>query len=136
MTDKPIPAYKISVVQLQCTMCGAETHASCSCGAIYRPKAQRAAEAVADHPEKSNRAIAVETGLSEATVRRARDATASDDAVDEPRVGLDGKKRKLPSYIPDPAPEIRNSLIEQALDVVRQMTPAERIEFIRQVGRL
>ena len=136
MTDKPIPAYKISVVQLQCTMCGAETHASCSCGAIYRPKAQRAAEAVADHPEKSNRAIAVETGLSEATVRRARDATASDDAVDEPRVGLDGKKRKLPSYIPDPPPEIRDLLIEQALDVVREMTPPERIEFIRRVGRL
>jgi len=136
MIDKPIPAYKISVVQLQCTMCKAETAAACSCGAIYRPKAQRAAEAVADHPEKSNRAIAVETGLSEATVRRARDATASDDAVDEPRVGLDGKKRKLPSYIPDPPPELRGWLIERAVDAVRQMTPAERMEFIRQVRRM
>jgi hypothetical protein len=136
MTDKPIPEIRISAIQLQCTLCGAETHASCSCGAVYRPKAQRAAEAVADHPEKSNRAIAAETGLSEATVRRARDATASDDAVDEPRVGLDGKRRKPPSYIPDPPPEIRDSLIEQALDVVRQMTPAERVEFIKRVGRL
>ena len=136
MTDKPIPAYKISVVQLQCTLCGAETHASCSCGAIYRPKAQRAAEAVAEHPEKSNRAIAEQIGVDEKTVRQARASTADQSAVDEPRVGLDGKTRNLPSYIPDPAPEIRNSLIEQALDVVRQMTPAERIEFIRQVGRL
>jgi len=136
MTDKPIPAYKISVVQLQCTMCGAETHASCSCGAIYRPKAQRAAEAVADHPEKSNRALAKEIGVSYETIRQARASTDNHLSVDEPRVGLDGKKRKLPSYIPEPPPPIRDSLIEQALEVVRQMTPAERIEFIRQVGRL
>ena len=135
MTDKPIPAYKISVVQLQCTLCGAETHAACSCGAIYRPKAQRAAEAVKEHPEKSNRAIADDIGVDEKTVRQARATTADYSAVDEPRVGLDGKTRKLPSYIPDPPP-IRDWLIEQALDAVRQMTPAERIAFIRQVGRI
>ena len=68
-------------------------------------------------------------------MRRARDSTASGDAVEE-RTGLDDKKRKLPSYIPDPLPEIRDWLIEQTLDGVRQMTPPERIEFIRLVGRL
>jgi hypothetical protein len=136
MIDKPIPEIRISAIQLQCTLCGAETHASCSCNAIYRPKAQRAAEAVAEHPEKSNRAIADNIGVDEKTVRQARASTADHSAVDEPRVGLDGKTRKLPSYTPDPPPQIRDSLIEQALDVVRQMTPAERVEFIRQVGRL
>jgi len=137
MIDKPIPAYKISVVQLQCTMCKAETAAACSCGATYRVKpAERAAAAITEHPEKSDRAIAAEVGVSPTTVGKARASTVHTGQLDEPRVGLDGKTRKLPSYIPDPAPEIRNSLIEQALDVVRQMTPAERIEFIRQVGRL
>ena len=136
MIERPIPAFKISVVQLQCTMCGAETGAVCRCNAIYRPKAQRAAEAVAANPEKSNRALASETGLSEATVRRARDATASDDAVYEPRIGLDGKARKLPSFIPDPPPPIRDELIEEAMEMVRQMTPPERVEFIKRVGRL
>jgi hypothetical protein len=136
MTYVEKPAYKISVVQLQCTLCRAETQAACSCGAIYRPKpSERAAAAVSQHPEMSNRAIAAETGVSEATVRRARESTASGDAVEE-RTGLDGKKRKLPSYIPDPLPEIRDWLIEQTLDGVRQMTPPERIEFIRLVGRL
>jgi hypothetical protein len=130
------PAFKISVTQLQCTMCGAETHAACSCGAIYRPKAQQAAEAVAAHPEKSNRAIAEEIGADEKTVRQARDSTADQSAVEGSRIGLDGKKRKLPSYIPEPPPQIRDWLIEQALDAVRQMTPAERVEFIRQVGRV
>jgi hypothetical protein len=136
MNEKPIPEIKVSVVQLQCTLCGAETHAACSCGAFYRLKAQQAAEAVAAHPEKSDRAIAAETGLSHATVSRTRQSTVSSETVAAPRTGLDGKTRKLPSYIPDPPPELRDWLIEQALDAVRQMTPPERIEFIRQVGRL
>jgi hypothetical protein len=46
---------------------------------------------------------------------------------------LDGKTRKLPSYIPDPPPPIRDDLIEQAVELVRQMTPPERVEFIQQV---
>ncbi len=137
MNNKPIPVIKRSVVQLQCTLCGSETHATCNCGAIYRPKAfERAAEAIADHPEKSNRALAEQAGISEATVRRARDATASETQLDEPRIGLDGKRRKLPSYFADPPPEIREALIEQALDAVREMTPPEKAEFIKRVGRL
>jgi hypothetical protein len=140
MIDKsllPPPAFHRAVVRLSCSACGAEANASCNCGAIYTPKAfERAAEAVAAHPEKSNRALAKETGTSEATMRRARDATASMTQLDEPRTGLDGKRRKLPSYIPDPPPLIRDELIEQAIELVRQMTPAERVEFIRLVGRV
>ncbi len=134
--DKPIPEIKVSVVRLACTLCGAEANASCGCNAIYRPKAQRAAEAIKEHPEKSNRAIADEIGVDEKTVRQARDSTADNSAVDEPRIGLDGKRRKLPSYFADPPPEIRETLIEQALDTVRQMTPPEKAEFIKRVGRL
>src|SRR5262249_54377283 len=131
-----VPALKISVVQLQCTMCGAETHASCSCGAIYRPKAQRAAEGVAEHPEKSNRAMASEIGVDEKTVRIAR--SGADKSAPDIVTGRDGKtySRKLPSYTPDPPPQIRDWLIQQALDAVRQMTPAERLEFLRLAGRV
>jgi hypothetical protein len=136
VNEKPIPALKISVVQLQCTLCGAETNATCNCGAVYKPKVQRVAEAVAEHPEKSNRSIANEIGVDEKTVRLGRASTADHSAVAEPRIGLDGKTRKLPSYIPDPPPLIRDTLIEQAIELVRQMTPPERIEFVRKMGRL
>jgi hypothetical protein len=132
----PPPAFHKSIVQLACVQCGAEANASCSCGKPYVPKQQRAAEAVAAHPEKSNRAIADDIGVDEKTVRQARASTADQSAVDEPRTGKDGKTRRMPSYIPDPPPEIRDWLIEQALDAVRQMTPAERVEFIRLAGRV
>src|SRR6516165_6581704 len=130
MIDKPIPAYKISVVQLQCTMCKAETAAACSCGATYRVKpAERAITAITEHPEKSDRAIAAEIGVSPTTVGKARASTVQTGQLDEPRVGLDGKRRKLPSFVPDPPPPIRDELIERAIELVRQMTPTERMEF-------
>jgi len=52
---------------------------------------QRAAQAVAAHPKKSDRAIAAEIGVSDTTVLRARKATASHEAV---RTGRDGKTRR------------------------------------------
>jgi hypothetical protein len=78
----------ISISRLICVGCGSETNATCNCGMEYRPKAVRAAEAIAAAPEKSNRAIAEETGLSEPTIRRAR---ASHDAP-ESVTGRDGKQ--------------------------------------------
>jgi hypothetical protein len=81
---------EMAVQQLSCTGCGAEANASCNCGKPYVPKKQRAAEAIAANPQKSNRAIAEETGVAEATVRRARGEGASSDAPDE-REGRDGK---------------------------------------------
>lgn len=84
---------KAAAINWMCSACGVD--AGCNCGAPLMSKAQRAAEAIAANPHKSNRAIAEEAGLSEPTVRRAR--TASCDAVeDEPRVGLDGKQRRMP----------------------------------------
>jgi hypothetical protein len=71
---------------LRCTSCGTTAKCPCGCGVPYvsdHPWAnadpvtkatalERAAAAVAAHPEKSNRAIAAEIGVSFETVRRAR----------------------------------------------------------------
>lgn len=101
------PAFQVSVVRLQCLGCGAEANASCDCGKPYVPARERAAEAIAAHPEKSNRAIAEEIGVGEPTVRRARNEAASPDAP-ETVTGRDGKtypatKPKRPSnYEPEP----------------------------------
>ena len=78
---RPATEQVISIQRLICTGCGAETKATCNCGMEYRPKAALAKEAVEANPEKSNRAIGADTGLSEATVRRARESTASSDAA-------------------------------------------------------
>jgi hypothetical protein len=54
------------------------------------PAGARAAAAVLAHPEKSNRAIAAELGVSNQTVMRAREQGAPSGAP-EKRVGKDGK---------------------------------------------
>jgi hypothetical protein len=70
---------------LRCTNCGTEARCPCGCGVPYavdHPWAndtadtalERAAKALAAHPERSNRAIAAEIGVSYQTVRRARNA--------------------------------------------------------------
>jgi|SRR6516162_630903 hypothetical protein len=134
--NRPIPVIPFSVVQLQCTICKAETSAACSCRATYRVKpAERAANAITANSSRSDRAIAAEIGVSPTTVGKVRDQLSSDGQQEELRTGKDGRTRKLPSYIPDP-PEIRDWLLKQAMDSVRQMTPAEKVEFIRQVDRL
>jgi hypothetical protein len=87
----------MSIARLQCTVCGAEANASCNCGAHYVPATQRAKEAIEAHPEKSNRAIADLAGVDEKTIRNVRNSTADSSAVDEPRIGKDGKTRRLPT---------------------------------------
>jgi hypothetical protein len=85
---KPTPVLQISIQRMVCTGCGAEANASCNCGKPYEPKSVRAREAIEASPQKSNRAIAAETGISEPTVRRAR---ASSDAPAKV-TGRDGKE--------------------------------------------
>lgn len=63
-----------TIARLQCSSCGAEANASCDCGKPYVPAGARAAAAVAANPEKSDRAIAADIGVSRTTVQRARDA--------------------------------------------------------------
>ena len=95
---------KMSIQRMVCTGCGAEANASCNCGVAYQPKSVRAAEAVKANPEKSDRAIAAEIGVSQPTVSKARkdlEATDKELSVDE-RIGLDGKTRKLPEKKQEP----------------------------------
>jgi hypothetical protein len=66
------PAYKFTVTQLQCTGCGAETHAACSCGKPYVPAAQRVAEYDKANPGQSARRVAAETRADRETVTRVR----------------------------------------------------------------
>jgi hypothetical protein len=85
----------IGVQRMVCTACGAEADASCNCGKPYVPAKERAAKAVAENPQKSDRAIAAEIGVSHPTVAKARkESTGNDLPVGEPRIGLDGKARK------------------------------------------
>jgi len=90
-------------LKLFCSKCGAKAQATCACGVSYIPAGIAAAIAVAAHPAKSNRAIAAETGIPEISIRRARNSTASNDAVDK-RIGLDGKTRRLPTTPDRPTP--------------------------------
>jgi hypothetical protein len=84
-----------SIALLECSSCGATADASCNCGAPYVPARERAAAAVAANPEKSDRAIAADIGVSHPTVAKARKTTGNNLPVDG-RVGMDGKVRKLP----------------------------------------
>jgi hypothetical protein len=82
--------------RLICSDCGAPGEGTCGCGAPYLPAGQRAAEAVAANPEKSDRAIAKDIGVDHKTVAKARKSggeyspPASSDAPDK-REGQDGK---------------------------------------------
>ena len=87
--EKPIPAIKVSVVQLQCTACGAETNATCSCGKPYLPKVQHA-EAIAEaNPNISVRELADRANVSHGTAQEAKARVQS--RTPAPTVGRDGK---------------------------------------------
>jgi hypothetical protein len=90
--EAPVPSAR----QLRCSECGEIAEAACDCGAPYLPAGARAAEAIAKHPEKSDRAIAAEAGVNRRTVVRARKQLVHSAPVAEQRIGLDGKKRKQP----------------------------------------
>jgi hypothetical protein len=85
---------KLSIQRMVCIGCGAEANASCNCGKPYVPKSVRAKEAIEAHPEKSDRAIAAELGVSPTTVGKARQLSSDGQLSD--RTGLDGKTRRLP----------------------------------------
>jgi hypothetical protein len=59
---------KITPIRLECIECGETADAACRCGVAYVPAGARAAKAIADNPEKSDRAIAAELGVSDMTV--------------------------------------------------------------------
>ena len=88
---------------MECSECGAAGIAACDCGAPYMPAADRAAKAIATDPDKSDRAIAAEIGVSRATVQRAR-PTGSYEPVTT-RTGKDGVTRVIPKRKPKIEPE-------------------------------
>jgi hypothetical protein len=104
--------------KLFCSECGAKAQAACNCGVHYLAAGVAAALAVAEHPEKSDRAIAKETGIPRATLQRARKSTGPNGPV-EKRIGLDGKSRRLPhyDYAPTPEQELRHQPAAAALIV-------------------
>jgi hypothetical protein len=102
--------------KLFCSECGAKAQATCDCGVHYLAAGVAAALAVAEHPEKSDRAIAKETGIPRATLQRARKSTGPNGPVDK-RIGLDGKTRRLPQHCPNVTPEeeLQNTPVAAAL---------------------
>jgi hypothetical protein len=80
--------------KLRCVQCDKTIEAGCDCGVSYVPVSERAAAAVKKSPDKSNRMIAADTGLSKDTVRRARKKAVGASAPTEKRTGKDGKSYK------------------------------------------
>jgi hypothetical protein len=79
--------------KLFCGQCGARATAACNCQVGYIAARVYAEQAIKANPQRSNRAIAAQTGISHETIRQVREATANNLAV---RIGLDGKVRRLP----------------------------------------
>ena len=82
--------------RLVCSKCGARGEMNCACGVDYIRAGEFAATAVADpaNAAKSNRALAAELGVGEATVRRVRSGAPND--APEKRIGKDGKHYSRP----------------------------------------
>jgi hypothetical protein len=93
--------------QLQCSACGALADVPCSCEAPYILPRKRAVQVIAEYPELSDRAIAAATGISHATVSRARNAIVSGETV---RTDLDGREREVRRIVQEVTytePEVR-----------------------------
>lgn len=103
---------------LMCSACGASAEAACDCGAPYKSANEHAAKAIARNPNKSNRAIAADVGISDKTVAKARRKTGAEKSAPEKRAGKDGKsypaKRKPAPVISDPVKDI-NAFHQQAV---------------------
>jgi hypothetical protein len=92
--DQGVP---VAFPKLKCIQCHSEVSAACDCGAPYLSPFDLAAQAVKADPEKSNRAIAAEIGVSNQTVMRARKAATAPNGAVEKRRGRDVKRRRQPS---------------------------------------
>src|SRR5512132_4385833 len=84
---------------LACSACGAAGEANCDCGAPYMPASVRAAKAITENPNKSDRAIAAEIGVDHKTVGAARKA-GGENSPPERVTGKDGKSYPQPEKKP------------------------------------
>jgi hypothetical protein len=108
------------VPKVFCTECGARALAACNCGVAYIPANIAAAIAVAEHPEKSDRAISILTGIARTTLQRARKSTGPSGPVDK-RIGIDGKTRRLPRHANPMPAELKHQPL--AIEVLERLTP-------------
>ena len=101
---------QIKEYDYRCSACGGDRECDCSAPAV--PKTQRAIEAIKADPDRSDRAIAKDIGVSQPTVSKARkEVEATDKQLSvEARIGLDGKTREVPekkaATAPEPAPMV------------------------------
>lgn len=107
-----------------------EANASCNRGVAYTPKISRAAEAIKANPQKSDRAIAAELGVSQPTVSEARKRASDRDLSPETRIGRDGKSYPIKSDA-SPTPRrgkdaVRERVLE-ALMILSGLPPAEEV---------
>jgi hypothetical protein len=137
------PAIKVSVQQLVCTGCGAETNAPCNCKKPYVPKAvERVAEYDKAKPGQSTRQAAADLGTTSTTVSKARRANQF---APETVTGRDGKSypatatvsRRLSEPEPEPEPisEKDGALINKIMAAYERMSEAGQRELALRIAR-
>lgn len=126
---KPKPAI------LECSNCGATTSAACPCGVSYVPAGTRAADAIAADPGKSNRAIAAELGVDEATVRAARKKSGAEYSAPATVVGKDGKSYPAKGKTVEPL-SVRAKLIEDIRAAWPKLPDDDREALVKEVNWL
>jgi hypothetical protein len=112
-----IEVKQVKEYNFRCSACGGDRECDCSAPAI--PKTQRAIEAIKADPDRSDRAIAKDIGVSQPTVSKARKEVAATDKQlsVEARTGLDGKTRKMPekkaatNKTPEPTPQTQPIIV-------------------------
>jgi len=139
---KIIPFVKPVTTKLECSACGASGEGSCNCGAPYISPGARAAKAIADNPEKSNRTIAAEIGVSHQTIMRAREGGPN--GPPEKVTGRDGKSypatverqelEESEHYCPNVRPFPKAA--EAVIALVETLKPLNRAKVIRKLHRL
>jgi hypothetical protein len=123
---KPAP-----VLRASCTQCG--TEAACDCNAPYVPARERAAAAIVATPEKSNRAIAAEIGVSDKTVAAARAEHSA--PAPETVVGKDGKEYPSTAAKPySPDDWVRDMAQHRTAHHSRPLTAVERVNSLLPSG--
>lgn len=130
--------------QMTCVACGAEADASCNCGKPYVPKKQRAVDAIAANPQKSDRAIAADIGVDHKTVGAARRELGGEDSPPE-REGRDGKMYRTPRNsksqgidmptAEEADEEWQRTIYDQACLLLERMADSTRQKFFAHIRR-
>jgi hypothetical protein len=134
MTVIPFERIQKQELNYQCSECGAERGCNCSAPAVLK-----AAIALAANPQKSDRAIAAEIGVSDKTVGKARKAGAESSAPEDVRIGRDGKSysaktktKNKPSPPPQPRQKSAASSEEKLATYKHRIAELEREQKLLQ----